>query len=156
MVRDSEQETANFFDYLRERKKNPWLKVIDFIRRLFWKISYFPKYLYYDVKYFTQRGRRGFSDRDLWNINDHLIMLIPSMIRAWQKKGLMGHPADLTEGQWSGILNEIAGGFEYYMRVENLLYDGDTDQYIKDYAKAIKGVNKSFKLITKHWGGLWD
>ena len=42
----------------------------------FYSIINFFKYLPREVKWFWQRGKRGYSDRDVWNMDDWFLDII--------------------------------------------------------------------------------
>jgi len=100
--------------------------------RVFDKIRYFPK----EVKWFYQRGKRGWSDCDSWNIHAHLAEIIPPMLKQ-MKKNLHGHPVAMYEDtskyeyteeeekvageRWNAVLDTIIKAFE----IENGISNGD-------------------------------
>jgi len=96
--------------------------------RLFDKIRYFPK----EVKWFYQRGTRGWSDQDTWSVYDHLIEIIPPMLRQMAKnkhgiptsmfskraqsnsleEGYTKAQEKVAEKKWDKVLNTIIDTFE--------------------------------------------
>lgn len=45
--------------------------------RAVWKVIDFPA----EIKYFWQRGRRGYSDRDVWDFDNYLANVIAHILR---------------------------------------------------------------------------
>lgn len=100
-------------------KANP---VKAFFKDLPWKfyrawsnhISMYPK----EIKWFIQRGKRGYADCDVWSIDWYLDSWLPEAVR--ELKGGFGCPGDLYDGtkkdnecwKWQEILEDIAKGFE--------------------------------------------
>jgi len=57
---------------------------IKWYERLWWRVQRFftdLKYLPKEVKYFWQRGRRGWSDRDSWNFDTYLARIISEALK---------------------------------------------------------------------------
>jgi hypothetical protein len=57
-------------------------------------IRYF-KYVYISLKFFIQRGARGYADCDIWDIGDYLSAIIPSMLKE-QRSIQRGHICSQT------------------------------------------------------------
>ena len=110
----------------------------------------FIKKIYYEIKYFIQRGKRGYSDFDIMDIDQYLLTLIPNMIKDFKNKK-DGYPSNLNEELWNDILQEIISCFEkanpsttdfenpylnaYYENVVNPWYDKIIKPQIKDIEK---------------------
>jgi hypothetical protein len=67
-----------------------------------------------DIKHFYQRAKKGYSSRDVWNMNSYLISIIIPMLKEL-KEGKLGYPG--TEGaktpeEWEQRLDEMIEGFE--------------------------------------------
>ena len=45
--------------------------------------------LYYEVKWFIQRGRRGYSDRDTWSLDQYLASWMPEALERLEKEQSM-------------------------------------------------------------------
>jgi len=57
----------------------------------------------------------------------------------------ISHPNDITPGDWAKILEEIAEGFEAYLR------------WVEDYKEEDKVIfDKGMNLFVKHFVSLWD
>jgi hypothetical protein len=60
-----------------------------------------------------QRMRRGWSDRDAWNLDAHLARVIADGV-AHLREVNFGHPTGTTFEEWQGILKQIAEGFRVW------------------------------------------
>jgi hypothetical protein len=111
-----------------------------------WEI---PKHIYYEVRYFIQRGLYGYADSDTWSLDYYLSSWLPSAIRRLQ--GAHGHPCGLTQKKWEIILERIAEGFEAGIKIEeNCLYKG------KEFALLQRKEKYGLKLFTEYFHNLWD
>jgi hypothetical protein len=126
-----------------------------------------------EIKYFIQRGMRGYSDRDLWDLGDHLMVMIPPSVRQLAKY-TSGCPGDLWDKEaknnechkWNEILEEIAQGFEAAEQIKSMrryckwlktpegLYDHVLEKE-KDKQLAEK-YERGMELFDKYFLGLWD
>uniref|UniRef100_A0A6H2A2Q0 Uncharacterized protein n=1 Tax=viral metagenome TaxID=1070528 RepID=A0A6H2A2Q0_9ZZZZ len=70
-----------------------------------------------NIKWFVQRGKRGWADCDVWGMDYYLVKVIHPMLRRLRKIA-HGHPCGLdTPGEWDKILDEMIEGFEAAKRV---------------------------------------
>ena len=124
------------------------------------------------IKFFVQRGHRGWSDQDAWAIDywmvDNLIPMIKrlkndsngtpmSMFRKKDGVDKDGNPTDrasrLAEQRWDDMLGEIIYGLKCTKALQELDYDYND----KNKTKLLnKRVEKTFTLIGKHLFTLWD
>ena len=96
------------------------------------------------IKYFIQRGKRGYSDRDVWSVDCYLATIIPPMLRDVAKYSI-GHPANLRNfDEWKEILHRIADGFEKYAEDE-----------IEMALENKKEWNKIKREFIKWFGAYW-
>lgn len=133
-----------------------------------------PKQWYREAKFFAQRGVRGYSDRDTWNLDGYLVSVIAGGCRELAKNahgcpGTLGHTGktdengmpemDVDKGveEWQQILEDIALGFEAFRKLQ---WDDEFDdiphpdsQRAKDYQKQYE---KATKLFKRYFGNLWD
>ena len=124
------------------------------------------------VKWFYQRGSRGWSDRSAWSIDTWLVNnLIPMLERLKKEKhstpmsmykkkdgvDKSGNPTDeadvLAEQRWNNVLNEILYGLKCAKKIEDLDYNYKDKELSK---RLTKSSQRSFKLIGKHLFSLWD
>ncbi len=97
-----------------------------------------------ELKWKWQKSQRGYSDSDVWGMNNYLAEIIPPMVRQIKRgHGYPGHGRANTPEKWAVILEEIAVGFE--------AFEGDIGK-IGDEKKFTKGM----KLFVKWFPNLWD
>jgi len=125
----------------------------------------------YKIKYFIQRGHRGWSDEDRWNMDSYLISIILPMLKELKKK-THSYPGDLTEEKWDKLLDEMIIGFEAANRViEDDYYKEVSGDSIEDIHNAPKEeirewgrrsmadqklFHKKMKIFNKYFFSLWD
>ena len=89
---------------------------------------------------FFQRGRRGYADQDLWNLDSYLLRWLPDAIRQFRLTS-PGHPMELTPLEWVEVLLEIETGLRKAS-------DEDTFDQVE--------WEKTMALLTKWWFHLWS
>jgi hypothetical protein len=173
-MKNKEHETFELAEdvFARWKKENTkWYNkyfVIPF-HTFIYTIKNFPS----EVKWFYQRGSRGWSDRSAWSIDiwmvDNLIPMLERLkndnhgtpMSMFKKKDGVdkdGNPTDeasrLAEQRWSNVLNEILYGLRCAKKIQDLDYDYYKD---KELTKRLtKSSQRSFELIGKHLFNLWD
>lgn len=115
------------------------------------------KNLIREIKYFIQRGKRGYSDEDIWNLDSYLMEWLPKALRQLAEHHI-GYPTGLSEKKWISILNKMADGFDAERVNDNLYFDGKitVDECIKGEKIANKKLQNSLKLFVKYFRNLWD
>ena len=118
------------------------------------KIVEFPR----EVKYFIQRGKRGFSDRDCWGFDYYLAKVISGGIDKLIKN-IHGYPGNLKNiKQWITILKKIKQTFVMAKKILDgeLLYlptkkynDKLRKYWIKYTKENNKEWNKNDRVMTK-------
>lgn len=144
------------FEDVFDGPPNPWYT------RLYYKIIRikvvvigFPRYTYYGIKYFIQRGRRGWADCDTWSLDNYLSEWLPAALRHLKetKHGVPcgmfdGLPQDdngngteeawpIAEARWDDIMNKMIAGFEAWERMEDGLYEKELGEYPLDRPKDV-------------------
>ncbi len=172
-MKDKEHETFELTEevFARWDKENAkWYNkyfAIPF-QRFIQAIKDFPS----EVKWFYQRGSRGWSDRSAWSIDiwivDNLIPILKRLKRdshgiplsMFRKKDGIdkdGNSTDeanlLAQQRWDNVLNEIIYGLKCAKTINDLDYDYNDSKRTK---QMMKSVEKSFQLIGKHLFSLWD
>jgi hypothetical protein len=135
------------------------------------------------VKCFYQRGKRGWSDEDWWNLDSYLCTLLPQMLRRLKEKA-HGHPCheEITSFEhWQEILEQMAQGFEAGNRIISDEYYKLTPEYHKRLEEASMDLDRlphatpeelaimreaeqkdealfheAIRLLDKYYFGLWD
>jgi len=143
-----------------------------------WKVAQplrrFPR----EVRWFIQRGRRGWSDCDLWGMDGHIARLNVEMLSRLREIA-HGYPAGLTNGtdepwysdedrakfaeQNARIDAQIGftgdDGFERWKAMLTYFEDGWRGElaYLDDFDEAGHERFKAMMPLYAEWfGGLWD
>jgi hypothetical protein len=181
------EETMNTQDFLERimAERKAWSrrkKIAMAARRVVSRVRYFPSQQIHSVKWFIQRGRRGWSDCDLWNMDGHIARLNVEML-AELRSIAHGSPVGLgcsEDEQWltpeqrEERWNEIqkidaligfdggrkASGFDRWMAMlayfedgwRGVLRESDDNHYREDHEK----FKTMMPLYAEWFGGLWD
>jgi len=124
------------------------------------------------IKYFIQRGERGYSDEDTWSLQSYLAEIIPPIVRRYKEGS--GCPGELYDKsrkndecwKWNEILEEIAQGFEAsvwlsdikFMKYTKDDYEGSYEMKMDKKARKemSEKVDKGLQLFVKWFSALWD
>jgi hypothetical protein len=123
--------------------------------------SHYRAHIYWPVRQFYERGRRGWSVRDTWSMDGYLSSIIPPMVEHLRDNG-HGWPGDpMTVDEWNEILITIARGFRAHAEVCNLDYITDDEHYNHEKHKPMEDAlmkewKKGATLFIKWYGHLWD
>ena len=126
--------------------------------------------MFKEIKWFIQRGKRGWSDRDIWSFDNYLCEIIPPAVR--ELKNGSGCPSGFYDEKninnecqkWYDILEEIAQGFEASQEITELHFnwkENKTHGYVHEYDKEknlqlTKKYNRGMDLLKKYFLSLWD
>jgi len=140
-------------------KPNLFQKIWWPIVRFFKRIHYFPR----NIKFFFQRGRRGYADCDTWSLDSHITdIMIPMLTRLRDHHcGVpcsRGESYEVAEKKWIEILNIIIAGFESSKRIIELDYpDNLTAAELNVLYEADMIIfKKGMEVLTENFFGLWD
>lgn len=127
---------------------------------------------YREVKYFIQRGYRGYSDRDRWGLSYYLATWLPKALREIKNKHTgvsIGFASDVTgpSFDWTSVTDEdweriresfrasleaMAVGFEAHNTLEN-----DLPMPGSDRAKELEALrNQGLALFARYFDSLLD
>lgn len=73
---------------------------------MFYRILDFIRYLPREIKWFFQRGIRGYADCDCWAIDEYFDRVIIPMIKSL-KEGKNGYPINMTNELWEAELERM-------------------------------------------------
>jgi hypothetical protein len=109
-----------------------------------------PRNTYYAIKYFIQRGRRGWADCDTWSLDSYLDGFMPHALR-YLKAHKHGVPGGMFEGlpvndrgyhddaefkiaeaRWDAVMDQMVAGFEASTRMQDGLYEKELGSYPLD------------------------
>lgn len=115
-------------------------------------------HLWDEAKWFVQRGRRGYSDQDVWGWYSYIARTNAGALRTLAENK-MGHPIGMTMEGWRGRLLKMADGFQAVIDDEN-----DYTSYKRLSRKEYKGLLcrrkqrllAGLKLYREHFQSLWD
>lgn len=107
-------------------------------------------------KWYRQRKKRGFDDRELWSL-DHTIaeFVLPRLVRFKETRG--GYPGclqekgDLAVEKWDAILDKIIYSMEAIIVEWNSVFPLDSDGKHIDEKKVRQGLS----LFAKYFRHLW-
>jgi len=129
-----------------EYESSIWEEVKWFFGRIFGKIKDIPR----EIKWFWQRGKRGYSDCDVWDLNDYLLSWLPKAIREL-RDNTQGYPAYIKSfNEWKKILTKMANGLE---SGQEMMWNTETKKKIEKLDKEFK---EGMRLLEKHFFNLWD
>jgi len=138
-------------------KYSPPLAAYNYAHYAYKPHDYFIE-LYDHVRYFIQRGMRGYSDRDVWGwCNHHSEMMVGVLQHL--RKYKHGYPVGLTPAKWDKKLTVMEEGFQAMIDEEN-----DVTSYKrlsnKEYRKLIfkrrRKLMLGLKYFREHYYSLWD
>jgi hypothetical protein len=136
---------------------------------LWYNICFVPK----AIKYFIQRGIRGYSDQDVWNLDMHLARVMHGSITKLQANK-NGCPWDIPSDEYGKALKDILIGLEAYREIqddtfledcmeandnkEDLLCPAklEVEKYKEEVAKRMEKFNKAMDLLKQYYCYLWD
>jgi hypothetical protein len=121
-----------------------------FFNAIKWKIQ--------EVKWFVQRGRRGYADCDLWSFDHYLAGMISVGLKDFRNR-MHSHPGQLTVEAWDKILDEIAEGFDAANKIisDDLPWDPqDHTVFEKAHEAAMCKFFNGMELMKSYFFHLWD
>jgi hypothetical protein len=124
-------------------------RVYWFVRVWCGRIWEAPGNAYDYVKWFIQRGHRGWADRDTWGLHDYMSSWLPDALRHLKntKHGIPmcvfeGLPTEnndgythsketfaIAEARWDAIMDKMIAGFEASQRIQEGLYEKELGPY---------------------------
>lgn len=136
-----------------------------YLRTKYYRVVHFIQDLPYDIKYFIQRGKRGYSIRDTWSFDMYLADVIGSGL-LHLAKNTHGWPDSKfkTFEEWQKELETIGNAFITYNKLDDMWYeeikDVETDKERKKildtHIKRCKANKEIMKRFIDHFENLWD
>ncbi len=105
----------------------------------------YRKAIYWPVRTFIERGRRGWSVQDTWSLDTYLARVMAESL-AYLRVHAHGYPANITAEGWDAILTEMEGGFRRWTE-----HFDDSDE-----EEAYRQVQASIQLMHEWFANLWD
>lgn len=106
--------------------------------------------LYLKIKWFIQRGGRGYADCDVWDLDNYLAEWLPSAL-AQLRNNKMGHPMGMTPKSWDVRLTRMIDGFLTAKEIHEMNYRTPAEFQILKHR-----MDKCLKLFSYHFLSLWD
>ena len=134
-----------------------------YITRKYWRIYHKIKDFPSEIKYFIQRGRRGYSDRDLWSYDFFLASIIGNGLKQLAET-THGWPDSKFETfeEWEAELNKIGDAFLDYIdessdiNFDNCKTSKERKKVMSEYVKKCKERKKILIRVIDHFECLWD
>jgi|GEM_PF-2411052 len=124
-----------------------WLTTLRALHESWRRVRNLPRTL----RFMHQRVTRGFSDRDLWDLDGYLAGVIAGASEELRKVA-HGHPVETTPEEWDAILRAIATGFAGYhdQRFE------DFDAHLDALGNPESSYNRAWDLFRQYFPSLWE
>jgi len=105
--------------------------------RLCHTVKHLPGNVYWAVRNFIQRGRRGWADEDVWRLGEYVCRVTAAMLRELAET-TDGFPPDVSYEEWQAILRKMADGYEAGAQLfsENL-WDGDVYPLLEKFGAGL-------------------
>ena len=133
-----------------------------------------PKDYYREVKWFLQRGVRGYDDRALWDIRECFGDTTLKVLKKFKKQYRNGYPAFLAdkntnqkqaEEKWEKILDAMIEGLDYITTdsieqpIWKKYYEDKTissKEYMKEQKRLYQEAEQKAMLFIKYLSAIWD
>lgn len=115
-----------------------------------------------NIKFFWQRGKKGYSDLDVWGFDAYLCKV---MVGGLTKliDNLHGHPYEFGDthpddplAAWSAVLKEMREGFEAAHKIIDPHSVDDDYEVMANYKELEDKFNRGMDLFKKYFFDLWD
>ena len=100
------------------------------------------------IKWFAQRGYRGYADCDIWSLDYYLSGWMPSALKRLENNKI-GHPCGMTMKGWQTRLQIMREGFEAAREINDF-------SSLEHYMQLKRIVDKGLVMFAKHYLSLWD
>lgn len=115
-----------------------------------------------DLCWFFQRGKRGWAESDVWEMDHYLAGVIAGMAKELREKG-MGYPCFHYKGRpcsckarWESALFRIEYAFRYFLYVDGHGREEGYERWLEMEKNSHEAIRKALILMAKYWGNLWD
>lgn len=119
------------------------------------------KYHLRRIKWFWQRGRRGYSDSDVWGLFTYLLeILVPALEDLNKIKhgcpNIESEDIDTAFKRWGEELQVMIDGFKAAQEAGELGLEDSLDDYYKKYDELMAKFDKGMEMFHKRFFHLWD
>lgn len=112
------------------------------------------RYIPANIRGFIHRGRYGWAEKDVWNVDMHIVDVLVGMLEHY-KDHTMGYPADTTEDAWNARIDEILWGLRQYQLYWNTNGTTRPEDYQQATEDALAALKRSFELLADDLPGIW-
>jgi len=118
-----------------------------------------------EIKYFIQRGRRGWAECDVWSLDFYLAKVISQSVRSLQKfpnsvpsvfKKELGCGDEEAEKKWGEVLGKISNGFAAMCDIDDRAYVVAGKSFSVQETERKNTAKEGMELFVKHFENLWD
>ena len=116
-------------------------------------LSHWLRDVYFAVEFFIMRRLKGYSEKDLWNLDVHLSELIYTRLVAFRdSRHLVAYPADFNSiEEWKEVIDKMIFAFEYYAHEDRF---ATSNHYAMKY--DIERAEEGLQLFTDYFTSLWS
>lgn len=144
-------------DGFKEDMKRLFSNEPKYLLRRWW--DFISRDMWQNIKWFFQRGFRGYSDSDCWGVDWYLSKIVPRMLEQMidkKKSGDNSYPGygvgGRTSKEWHETVNKIIDGFDSYYKLSEGIMDWTSPRGKKLADKYKEGM----RLFIKWFPHLWD
>ena len=105
------------------------------------------------IKWFFQRGKRGYSDYDVGDLSSYIPKLLSSALKDFKKKmedDIKWYPEKSKDySSWTRAINKMIKAFDA------ILYFDTHSDFRKKYKRKKKDMEEGLSLFIKHIRDLW-
>lgn len=145
--------------------------------RILYRLKDCWEFIRYEPIYFVQRLFRGYSDRDLWNLDYTLGEIIVKHLKAFRNIKQMGYPSSFKDKEeWTKTLDDMIYGIDYLTHHDEKSFkiweecgcrmsfkgntleheEGDFETYHKRCKEEYEDAKKKSMLFIEYFNSLWD
>jgi hypothetical protein len=119
-----------------------------------------PQKWYREVKWFIQRGKRGYADCDLWGWDYYMARTNIKALKQFKEK-LYGHPFGFNDiDEWKDTIQQMIDGFQASIDIDDvhIIENGayNHKKTVEEIERLEKIRLKGMRLFTKWYQNLWD
>jgi hypothetical protein len=142
------------------------------LSEIYWIIReykiFHPVKLFREMKWFYQRGKRGWADKDTWSLDSYLANWLPDAL-SYLKTHTHGIPVSAFEGlpvneegyyndsehktaeeRWNVILDKMILGFQAYIRMQDGVYEAELGPYpVGEYYNKLEVITSRLEASSK-------
>lgn len=118
----------------------------------------YVKDLYYQAKWFIQRGMRGYSDYDVWGWCHHHSRMMVGVLKQLRQT-THGYPLGMSPKKWDKKLKFMQDGFQAFVDEDDNVISYrklSTKEYHKLMMQRQRKVRAALKQFRECYYDLWD